>query len=161
MSAHEHPYLSAGAVPPSSHPEVPNLVLHFPYVHHQGNTCTNSLSSICFILSLESNNWQVKSLLVLSCLQYPASLFLPSSTEAEPLSKDSVLVLQLDTDIRSTEISNQKSSSPLCKIQESPLPKSQQCSFPPSHGSCLLFLDLCLPHGIFGCFNTSNSRVFL
>lgn len=103
VSAHEHPYLGAGAVPPSSHPEVPNFVLHLPYcIHHQGNTCTNSLSSICFILSLP-NNWQVKSLSVLSCLQYPGSLFPPFSTEAEPVSKVSVLVLQLDINIKFTE----------------------------------------------------------
>lgn len=57
VSPYEHCYLSAGAVPPSSHPEVPNLVLHLPYIHHQGNTCTNSLSSIWFIFSLPSN-WQ-------------------------------------------------------------------------------------------------------
>lgn len=44
-----------------------------------------------------------KSLLVLSCLQYPASLFPPSSTEAEPVSKVSVLVLQLDIKIKFTE----------------------------------------------------------
>lgn len=82
VSAHQHPYPCAGAVPAASHAEVPNLVLHLPYIHHQRNICTNSLPSICFILSLESNNWQVKSLLVWSCLQSPVSFFSPSSIEA-------------------------------------------------------------------------------
>lgn len=46
---------------------------------------------------------KIKSLWVLSCLQYPVSLFPPSSIEAEPVSKVSVLVLQLDINIKSRE----------------------------------------------------------